>query len=110
MVAHLVTTPPVARQCERCGAWVLTGLAEGLRAVVDLATLTLPQQVHAMLLGTPLYWVTRTGLVHVDQSRARANDRHQVAPEHRHFIAWPHGQTGDPAPYGSTPPSDQPPY
>lgn len=107
--AYLVTTPPVVRTCPRCQRPTLTGLAEGLRAIADPTALDRPQQIQAALLGLQLYWITRTGLVHVDQSRARANHRHPTAPEHRCTLVWP-TNTNNPTTPQPTRHTDQPPY
>lgn len=68
MTGHLVTTPATAALC-RCGALILTGHAEGLRATVDPHPLTAAGHTAALLAGRWTYRLTRTGLVHLDATR-----------------------------------------
>lgn len=107
MRPSLITTPPTTSPCARCGRWTLVGTSEGLRVRVDVAALTVAQQIQATLARIQTYWVTRTGLVHNDHYRASNAKGHPVAPEHRCDLTWE-----QPAlPARPTPPTDdKPPY
>lgn len=84
----LVTTPPQVRICDRCRSIVLVGISEGLRAEVDMVPLEGPDQIRAILLRLELYQLTRTGLHHIDATRARSAHLWQVVPEHRCGTRW----------------------
>lgn len=69
MTGPLVTTPVKPAIHARCGATVLTGHAEGLRARVDLVPLNRAGEIHALIAGLQTYTLTRLGLVHRDAGR-----------------------------------------
>lgn len=104
----LVTTPAVPVLCGRCGRWVLTGHAEGLRARLDPVSLSQPHQVLAILLRIPLYRLTRLGPVYLDESRIKSAHEYPVHPGHRHDIQWP--VTTSYIPRQPLPLSDTPPF
>lgn len=85
----LITTKPSVRQCDRCRRVTLVGISEGLRAEVDVSVLGMPDQLRAALAGIQLYQLTRTGLHHIDQTRARSAHLWKVVPEHRCGVLWP---------------------
>lgn len=84
---HFITTVPVIRPCRSCGVWLAAGIAEGLHAESELTPLDFGQQLQAILIRLPLYNISRTGLVEMDQSRLQA-PRGAVYPGHRCGIRW----------------------
>lgn len=71
---HFETTLPTVDTCRRCGRPVLFGLAEGLTVRADPVPLTAAAEDQALTAGRQTYTLTRTGLVHRDESR-RADPR-----------------------------------
>ncbi|NBE80336.1 hypothetical protein [Micromonospora rubida] len=69
MTGPLITTPVKPGIHARCGATVLTGHAEGLRARVDLVPLNRAGEIHVLCAGLNTYTLTRDGLVHRDAGR-----------------------------------------
>lgn len=85
--SHFITTIPVIRPCRACGVWLAAGIAEGLHSQADLIGLDLGQQIQAIVMRIPLYCLTRTGLVEMDQSRLKAPPG-VVYPGHRCDVRW----------------------
>lgn len=77
-----------------CGAVILTGWAEGLRAHVDPVALNQAGMVAAILAGRQLYAISARQLVHRDASRMKMRGPTLVAHECLHPI---------PAEYRATP-------
>lgn len=73
MTAYLITTPATGKICHHCHTPVLTGLAEGLHATVDLHPLNPTQETAALLIGRWTYTLTRSGLIHRDAGRIAGN-------------------------------------
>jgi hypothetical protein len=84
----LITTIPVIRPCQVCGVWLAAGIAEGIHVQADLTPLDSGQAMIAVLSRIQLFCLTRTGLVHLDQSRIQAPFG-AIYPEHRHGLVWP---------------------
>jgi hypothetical protein len=68
-VIHFHTTKVIGQACQRCHRPVLTGLAEGLHARVDLAPLDPTGEVQALLIGKWTYTLSRGELVYRDAGR-----------------------------------------
>lgn len=83
-----ISTPPKLIQCHRCAAWILTAIAEGLRARADLVTLSPLEQILAHLGGLELYRLDRLGLWRMDQDRIKSAHRYKIVPEHRCGVRW----------------------
>lgn len=88
------TTIPVVRPCSRCGVWFAAGVAEGIKAEVELTALDLGQTIWATLNQIELYSIRRIGLVYMDALRLSGNSLGRLYPQHRCDIKWPvnHGQ------------------
>lgn len=84
---HFDTTVPVIRPCRRCGVWLAAGIAEGIHSEAEIGPVDSGQQIQAILMGIPLYNLSRTGLVEMDQSRLQA-PRGAVYPGHRCGVTW----------------------
>lgn len=63
------TSPPIVKQCPRCRRPLLTGLAEGLHAYVDVSPLSPAAEAAAVLAGRQTYTLRRSGLIHRDAYR-----------------------------------------
>jgi hypothetical protein len=86
---HLITTPATIGHCPRCGALVLTGLAEGIRARVDPAPLNRAGHIAAIHARLTTYTLTRTGLVAMDANRIGSQRiRGPTLPQHRCGNSW----------------------
>lgn len=75
-MTYLITTPVKGATCSRCDQLVLTGIAEGLSARVDMTPLNATGEIAALLAGQWTYTLTRTGLIHRDATRIAANTIH----------------------------------
>lgn len=84
---HFDTTVPVIRPCRRCGVWLAAGLAEGIHSEAEIGPVDPGQQIQAILMRIPLYNLSRTGLVELDQSRLQA-PRGAIYPGHRCGVVW----------------------
>lgn len=84
MAKHLITTRAVGTLCPKCRQPILTGLAEGVPAHVDLTALDPAGEVNALLADRWTYTLTRGGeLVHRDAIRIRGGHlRGPVLPDH----------------------------
>jgi hypothetical protein len=65
----LETSPAIAKPCPRCRRPLLTGLAEGIHAYVDITPLTPAGEIAAVLAGRQTYTLRRTGLIQRDAYR-----------------------------------------
>lgn len=94
MTGPLITTAVAGSVHPRCGTPVLTGIAEGLLARVDLTPLNRAGEIRALIAGLQTYTLTRTGLVHRDACRiagtaltgpvlAEHACHHRIPAEHR---------------------------
>jgi len=86
---HFETTIPVIRPCSSCGTWFAAGVAEGIRAEVELTALDQGQCVWAVLNSIQLYCIRRNGLVHMDSIRLSGNYLGRLYPQHRCDVKWP---------------------
>lgn len=86
---YFETTIPVIRPCTRCGVWFAAGVAEGIKAEVELTALDQGQAIWAVLNQIELYCVRRSGLVHMDSSRMSGKYLGRLYPQHRCDIKWP---------------------
>lgn len=86
---YFETTIPVIRTCRLCGSWLAAGVAEGMKAEVDLHVLEGPQIVLAMLMKTEVYVLRRTGLIHMDPIRLSGKFLGRLYPQHRCDVKWP---------------------
>lgn len=65
----LETSPVVLKACPRCKAQMLTGIAEGVHAYVDIIPLTPAGEGAAIAAGRQTYTLRRFGLIHRDTYR-----------------------------------------
>lgn len=86
---HFETTIPVIRPCIRCGVWFAAGVAEGVKAEVELTALDQGQSVWAVLNRIELYCIRRTGLVHMDALRMSGRYLGRLYPQHQCDLKWP---------------------
>lgn len=86
---HFETTIPIIRPCSRCGVWFAAGVAEGMKAEVELTALDLGQSVWAAMNSIELYCIRRTGLVHMDAIRLSGTHLGRLFPQHRCDVRWP---------------------
>ena len=86
---HLETTIPVLRPCRRCGVWTWAGVAEGMKAEVELGCLDTGQALWAVVNDLQLYCLRRSGLVHMDSVRLSGKHPGRLYPQHRCEIRWP---------------------
>jgi hypothetical protein len=63
------TSAPILKTCARCEARILTGLAEGIHAYVDLTPVTTAGEIAALLAGRETYTLRRYGLIRRDVYR-----------------------------------------
>lgn len=87
MVDHLVTTQTLVDVCRRCRRPTLVGLAEGLRAVVDLVALDPAGERAAILAGRWTYTLAGRELVHRDAGRIAGTLRGPVLATHECDLA-----------------------
>lgn len=83
-----ISTPPKLIQCDRCRRFVLTSIAEGLRATADLSTLNPTEQLLAYLGGLELYRLDRFGMWRLDQDRIKSAHQWTIIPQHRCDVRW----------------------
>lgn len=86
---HFETTIPVIRPCSRCGVWFAAGVAEGLKAEIELHSLDTLQILWAISRGIELYVMRRRGLIHMDTLRLSGPRLGALYPQHRCDIVWP---------------------
>lgn len=86
---HFETTIPVVRPCQWCGVWFAAGVAEGLKAEVELVVLDKGQALWCVVNSIELYCVRRTGLVHMDSLRLRGRHLGELYPQHHCHVKWP---------------------
>lgn len=101
------TTVPVIRPCRRCGVWLAAGLAEGIHSEAEIMPIDFGQQLQAILMRLPLFNISRTGLVEMDQSRLQA-PRGAIYPGHRCGVIWERRIIG--AGISNKPQSTEPPF
>jgi hypothetical protein len=83
------TTIPVVRPCSRCAVWFAAGVAEGIKAEVELTALDLGQTLWATVNHIELYCIRRIGLVHMDSMRLSGRYLGRLYPQHRCDVKWP---------------------
>jgi hypothetical protein len=114
---HLITTTAKVETCPRCHMPVLAGLAEGLRAVADLAALNQAGEIAAIVAGLATYTLAGSvGLLHRDASRIAGGLKGPTLAQHqcRRVVPAEHRDTTAAAPaprpdYDGPPPFDQAP-
>lgn len=105
MTGHLITTPITVGIHPRCSTPVLTGVAEGIFARVDLTPLNRNGEIHALCVGLQTYTLIRDGLIHRDASRIGDADLRRAGPvlaEHRCHRLVPADQRHNTAPPATT--------
>lgn len=73
MSQHLISTQVLASTCRRCGVMILSGLAEGLHAHVDLGQLDRAGEIAALLAGRWTYTLHSGELIYRDITRIAGN-------------------------------------
>lgn len=63
------TSAPILKTCHRCRRLILTGLAEGVHAYVDLIPVSAAGEIAALLSGRETYTLRRSGLIRRDVYR-----------------------------------------
>ena len=86
---YFETTIPVIRPCRLCGSWLAAGVAEGVKAQVDLVILEPAQLLLAVIAGIDLYVLRRTGLIRMDTLRLQGRHLGRLYPQHRCDFKWP---------------------
>jgi hypothetical protein len=110
MSNHFITTPVAGRTCPRCHTLILTGVAEGLGARVDLTPLNPLGELHVLLAKRITYTLTRSGLVERHAGRiAGGHLRGPVLAAHRCGAEIPAEHQAPPGPARCAD-TDQPPY
>jgi hypothetical protein len=86
---HFETTIPVVRRCA-CGVWFAAGVAEGIKAEVELIGLDTVQRLWCVCNRIQMYCLRRTGLVQMDPGRL-SDPRLNVTlfPQHYCHVKWP---------------------
>jgi hypothetical protein len=85
---YFETTIPVIRPCPKCGVWTAAGVAEGLKAEVEIVALSPRQLMRAVVLHVELYVIRRVGLIHMDTLRLQGRNMGYLYPQHRCDIKW----------------------
>lgn len=86
---HFETTVPVIRQCRWCAVWFAAGVAEGLKAEIDLGVaLDQAQRLWCVLNRIEMYALRRTGLIQMDSMRLTDPRWHALFPQHYCNIKW----------------------
>lgn len=80
---HLVSTTASQTTCDRCGASLLTGWAEGILARVEAVALDRAGEIAALIQGRITYDLVYGELVDRDARRIRGQRRGSVYAEHR---------------------------
>ena len=102
---YFETTIPVIRTCRSCGVWLAAGVAEGLKAEVELTTLNDLEIMCAILSKIDLYVLRRSGLIHMDQNRLAGRNLGHLYPQHYCSIRWtPKPSSGVPNTDSNVPP------
>lgn len=86
---YFETTIPVYRQCRVCGVWLAAGVAEGMKAEVELGImLDTAQKLWCVVNKIEMYAMRRTGLIQMDPRRL-ADPRFQTLfPQHHCHVKW----------------------
>lgn len=86
---YFETTVPVYRQCRACGVWLAAGVAEGMKAEVELGImLDTLQRLWCVVNKIEMYAMRRTGLIQMDPRRL-ADPRFQTLfPQHHCHVKW----------------------
>jgi len=85
---YLETTIPVIRR-HSCGVWLAAGVAEGMKAEVELIILDTYQRLWCICGRIPMYCLRRTGLVQMDPGRLTDPRNADLMPQHYCHIKWP---------------------
>lgn len=104
---YFETTVPVIRQ-HSCGVWLAAGVAEGLKAEIELgATLDVGQRLWCVMNRIEMYALRRTGLVQMDSLRLTDPRWLALFPQHYCHVKWPQPP---PARFDRASMGDIPPY
>lgn len=95
---YFETTIPSLRLCTLCGCVFAAGVAEGIKAEVELVRLDTGQALWCVLNKIQLYCFRRTGLVHMDAMRLSGRHLGDLYPQHLHHVKWPRPVRSDVVP------------
>jgi hypothetical protein len=86
---YFETTVPVIRQCSACGVWLAAGVAEGIKAEIELAVqLDTGQRLWCVMNKVEMYALRRTGLIQMDSMRLTDPRWEALFPQHHCHIRW----------------------
>ena len=113
MTQHLITQPAKPGKCTRCGALILTAISGGLTTVTGPQSLTINQEIAALIAGRATFDLVVTGhsvfLEWRDLTRIRTGRRYTVVAIHECPLGATPGTR--PLPVAATPPlPDDPPF
>lgn len=90
---HFETTVPVVRQ-HSCGVWLAAGVAEGIKAEIELVCLDTIQRLWCITENIEMYAMRRSGLIQMDPRRLSDPKFTTLFPQHYCSIRWPNPPPG----------------
>ena len=85
---YFETTIPVIRMCA-CGVWLAAGVAEGIKAEIEMIPLDTYQRLWCVCMRIQMYSMRRSGLIQMDPGRLSDPRLMAVFPQHYCHIKWP---------------------
>lgn len=86
---YFETTVPVVRNCRSCGVWLAAGVAEGVKAEIELVPLDTVQRLWCVVNRIQMYAMRRSGLIRMDAGRLTDPRFKTLFPQHHCHIGWP---------------------
>lgn len=91
---YFETTIPVIRQCRWCAVWLAAGVAEGIKAEIDLGVqLDTGQRLWCVFNKIEMYALRRTGLIQMDSMRLTDPRWISLFPQHYCHVKWTYPAT-----------------
>ncbi len=86
---YFETTVPVVRQCPLCAVWLAAGVAEGIKAEIELGVpLDFGQRLWCVVNRIEMYALRRSGLIQMDPRRLTDPRFTTLFPQHWCSIRW----------------------
>lgn len=87
--AYFETTIPVYRICRACGVWLAAGVAEGIKAEVEIGIiLDFGQKLWCVVNRIDMYAMRRSGLIQMDPRRLGDARFRTLFPQHHCNVKW----------------------
>jgi hypothetical protein len=85
---YFETTIPVIRR-HSCGVWLAAGVAEGIKAEIELVRLDTYQRLWCVCARIQMFALRRSGLIQMDAGRLADPRFVDLFPQHHCHVQWP---------------------